>query len=186
MKLSEVNLTKMLPAFMKEDQYDVLFAEAFSNLFKKLSLETNRIVIIGQVDSLNEAELDQLAYDMNIFWYNTQVDISIKRQLIKNSNLVFSRLGTVWAVESVINDYLPNTELQEWFDYGGEPHHFRLITNDTAVLTSQIKLFIEILEKIKRKSQWLEQIILQLRAQGQLYPGIGILERSIDKIKFEN
>lgn len=185
MKLSDVNLVEMLPSFMKEDKFDVIFAEALSNIFSDLSVDSKRAIIVGQVDYLNEAELDQLAFDENIFWYSDKADIEVKRQLIKDAPLVFSRLGTVWAVERVINQYLPNTELIEWFEYDGDPHYFKIMTNDTRVLKSEIALFLDILEKVKRKSQWLEAIILQLRAEGQLYPGIAILEKSVEKITFE-
>jgi len=185
MKLKDVDLTKMLPSFMKNDKFDVLLAEGLSNVFKKMGDGCEKVVIIGQIDRLNEDELDQLAEDMNIFWYSVNADIEIKRQLIKDANLVFSTLGTVWAVEMVINQYLPNTELQEWFDYDGDPHYFRLTTNDTSILSSDIASFLDILEKVKRKSQWLEDIILQLRARGQLYPGFAVLEKSTDTITFK-
>ena len=184
MKLKDVDLYKMLPAFMKQDKFDSLLAVGLSNLFQNWAVDTNRTVIIGQIDKLNEAELDQLAHDWNVFWYLKSATLEQKRQLIKDSPLVFSRLGTVWAVEKVMNNYLPQSELKEWFDYGGDPHHFKFVTNNTDILQTDIDAFLFILEQIKRKSQWLEGIILELRAKGTMYPGIGFIEESIDTFSF--
>ena len=185
MKLKDVDLYKMLPTFMKQDKFDKLLAEAMSNFFQKISVEMERCVILGHVDELNEAELDQLATDWNVFWYLKSASLDIKRQLIKDSQLVFNKLGTVWAVERVMNSYLPESELLEWFDYNGDPHHFQFITNNTDILRTDIDAFLFVLEKIKRKTQWLEDIILELRAKGTLYPGVGFIEESTDTYIFE-
>lgn len=184
MKLNDVDLYKMLPAFMKEDKFDQLLAEGISNLFQKLAVDMDRTVIIGRIDKLKEAELDQLAEDWNIFWYLKSATLEQKKQLIIDSPLVFSRLGTVWAVEKVMNNYLPESELKEWFDYGGDPHYFKFVTNNTDILRTDIDAFLFILEKIKRKSQWLEGIILELRAKGTMYPGVGFIEESTNTFSF--
>ena len=185
MKLKDVDLYKMLPAFMKQDKFDKLLSEAMSNFFQKISVEMERCVILGYIDNLNEAELDQLATDWNVFWYLKSASLDIKRQLIKDAQLVFNRLGTVWAVERVMNSYLPESELLEWFDYDGDPHYFQFITNNTDILKTDIDAFLFVLEKIKRKTQWLKEIILELRAKGTLYPGVGFIEESTDIYTFE-
>ena len=184
MKLKDVDLYKMLPAFMKEDKFDKLLSEGMSNLFQSWAIAMERCVIIGQIEKLNEAELDQLAEDWNVFWYLKSANLTTKRDLIKDAQLVFNRLGTVWTVERVMNSYLPESELQEWFDYDGDPHRFKFVTNNTDILRTDIDAFLFILEKIKRKSQWLEGIILELRAKGIMYPGVGFIEESTDTFSF--
>lgn len=184
MRLKDIDLYQMLPAFMKEDKFDKALADAMSNFFQKLSVDMERTVIIGQIDKLNEAELDQLAQDWCISWYLKSASLEQKRELIKDSPLVFSRLGTVWAVEKVMNSYLPESELKEWFDYEGDPHYFRFVTNNTDILRTDIDAFLFVLEKIKRKSQWLDGIILELRAKGTMYPACGFIEESTDTFIF--
>ncbi len=184
MKLKDVDLTKMLPTFMKSDEFDVALAEGMSNYFREQAEYSERVVVVGQTDNLNEAELDTLADDMNIFWYSKSADIEIKRKLIKDAPLVFNKLGTAWAVERVVNSYLEETELQEWFDYGGDSHHFRLLTNNVNILSTDLDVFLDILDKVKRRSQWLESIILELRAKGGFYPAIAYIEESEEHYYF--
>lgn len=186
MKLEDVDIKKLLPEFMKNDKYDALLADGMSNLFQKLSLNLKRVVIVGQTDYLNEAELDQLARDQNIFWYNYLGSLETKRRQIKEAPLIFNRLGTVWAVEKVMNSYLSNTELEEWFDYGGEPNHFRFKTEDLNILHDDIQTFVSILEKIKRKSQWLDGIYLSLKSKCRYYPACGLIERTKYIYNFTN
>lgn len=184
MELKDIDLIKLCPSFMREDKSNQILANGVSNIFQIWSNDLDRLSVINQLDNLRETELDQLASDMNIFWYDYNASIAVKRGLIKNAKLVFNRLGTVWAVESVMNDYLPQSELQEWFDYEGEPGYFRLITDNTDILRTDIKVFLNILKGIKRRSVWLEDIILRLKQYLVLYPGWGIVERSTDTFTF--
>lgn len=186
MKLSDVDIKKLLPAFMQNDKFDSLLADSMSNLFQKLSLDMQRVIIVGQTDYLNESELDQLAKDQNIFWYNYSGTLANKRRQIKEAPLIFNRLGTVWAVERVMNSYLDGAELQEWFDYDGEPHHFRFKTEDLNILGNDIQTFVSILERIKRKSQWLDGIYLSLKAKCMYYPVCGLIERTKYIYSFTN
>lgn len=184
MNLKDVDLIKLCPAFMREDKSNQVLANGINNIFHTWSENMDRLPVINQLDKLKEAELDQLASDRNIFWYDYKANISVKRVLIKNAKTVFNRLGTVWAVESVMNDYLPQSELKEWFEYEGNPGYFRLITDNTDILRTDIEVFLNILLKIKRASVWLEDIILRLKQYLVLYPGIGVVERSVDTFTF--
>ena len=184
MKLKDIDLIKLCPSFMRKDKANQILAEGVSNIFQTWAINMDRLTVINQLDSLYEAELDQLAKDKNIFWYDYGADISVKRSLIKNAKIVFNRLGTVWAVESVMNDYMPGTELQEWFDYDGEPGYFRLVTTNTSVLKVDIQTFLNILNLIKRKSVWLEDIILRLEEKLTFYAGWGVVERTRDTFIF--
>lgn len=184
MNLKDVDLIKLCPAFMRNDKSNIILANGIDNIFQTWSENLDRLPVINQLDKLSESELDQLASDKNIFWYDYKASITVKRALIKNAKTVFNRLGTVWAVESVMNDYLPKTELQEWFDYDGEPGYFRIVTNNTEILRTDIQTFLNILHGIKRRSVWLEHIMLRLEQYLILYPGLGVVERSRDTFTF--
>ena len=113
-----------------------------------------------KIDQLSSTDLDELAWELNTLWYNSTAPIETKRQLIKSSDLVFARLGTRWAVEQVTSAYFGNARLYEWFEYGGDPHFFK-VQLDFDPTQEQKDEFRRILEIVKRKSQWLELFVIR-------------------------
>ena len=49
-------------------------------------------------------------------------------------------------------------EIEDWFDYEGEPHHFRVITENQSITAGASDKFLSVLEKVKRKSAFLDGI----------------------------
>jgi phage tail P2-like protein len=78
------------------------------------------------IDALAESELDDLAWELNITWYDSAADIETKRDIVRSSNLIRLYLGTPGAVERFMRSYYPESGVEEWFEYGGEPYFFRL------------------------------------------------------------
>ncbi|MBR3239163.1 MAG: phage tail protein I [Oscillospiraceae bacterium] len=103
-----------------------VLAETMVNLFGKCSYP----VIFPQIDELPESLLDILARDFKVAWYDFNYDIETKRRLIKDSFSVHRCLGTTAAVKRVVADIWPNSHVEEWFEYGGDPFHFQIILSD--------------------------------------------------------
>ena len=55
-----------------------------------------------------------------------------KRRMLKDSWRVHRMLGTKGAVEMAIAAIYPGTAVEEWFQYGGEPYHFKLTIDFTG------------------------------------------------------
>ena len=60
------------------------------------------VSIWDQIDKLDDATLDELAYELGIGWYKSTADIATKREIIKASDIVHAKLGTPWAVEKLM------------------------------------------------------------------------------------
>ena len=71
----------------------------------ELAQSTATLSTWDHIDELTEAELDAWLGELNILWYDTGASLDTKRALVKDSDLVYKRLGTKWAVENVINSY---------------------------------------------------------------------------------
>lgn len=163
MKVESVDISLLLPDFMQDDDTNRALANGINRVERRGWGDVSRLSIWNKIDELNEAELSELAYEMNVFWYEEGADIKTKRKVIKNAKKVFASLGTVYAVEQVVDDYFPEAFLQEWFDYGGKPYFFKVFSNNPQILNAQIDLFLRVLEKVKKKSAWLECIEFQMR-----------------------
>lgn len=168
MKLSELEFIRLLPQFMREDAAVKGLASGLDIIIPQLSESIKFLTTWDQIDNLSEAELDELAWELNILWYELDADISIKREVIKNSDKVFKHLGTKWAVENVIESYFGNGYIKEWFEYDGQPGRFRVHTTNPTVTGVKLSSFLNLLYKVKRASAKLEAVYIDLDSSGRL------------------
>lgn len=125
------NLLNTLPDVLKEDKKTLALATIIADLLSKRPEEIDKTRIYPQTEKLPEELLDILAYDLKVDWYGYNYNIKAKRTQIKDSFRVYRTLGTRGAVERALSDLYPGTELEEWFDYGGDPFYFRAILDVT-------------------------------------------------------
>ena len=131
--LTRENLMGILPPALRYDRSIMALAEADAGALAARLAEIDRARIIPNIDQLEEGVLDILAYDFKVDWWDPEYSLEEKRRTLKDSWRVHKTLGTKAAVETAIRAIYPLTTVEEWFEYGGEPYHFRLdinITND--------------------------------------------------------
>ena len=127
-------LVATLPAALQKDPSAVALAEAMADLLARRPDEIEQLRIYPVIDRLDERLLDILAYDFKVDWWDADYSLEEKRRTLKDSWRVHKLLGTKAAVEMAISAIYPRTTVLEWWEYGGEPYHFRLdinITNDS-------------------------------------------------------
>ena len=132
--LTKENLVATLPPALRTDPSVVALAEALGEVLAVRPAEIERLRIYPAIDTLDEPLLDILAHDFKVDWWDPEYSLEEKRRTLKDSWRVHRLLGTRAAVEMAISAIYPHTQVLEWFEYGGEPYHFRLdinITNDS-------------------------------------------------------
>ena len=110
------------------------------------------------IDTLPEDLLDQLAHDFGVSWWDNDWDIEQKRATFRESWHVRRHLGTKYAVELALSTSFGSGKVQEWFEYGGEPNHYRIFDVDIRQVNDNIRTFLQILEVVSRKSAVLDSI----------------------------
>ena len=128
------NLVATLPAALQKDPSAIALAEAMADLLARRPDEIEQLRIYPVIDRLDARLLDILAYDFKVDWWDADYSLEEKRRTLKDSWRVHKLLGTKAAVEMAISAIYPRTTVLEWWEYGGEPYHFRLdinITNDS-------------------------------------------------------
>ena len=131
--ITKENLLLIVPPALTHDPAMMARAAADAEAMAARLAEIDRVRIISNIDGLNETVLDILARDFKVDWYDPNYSLEEKRRTVKSSWRVHKTLGTKAAVETAIRAIYPLTTVEEWFEYGGEPYHFRLdinITND--------------------------------------------------------
>lgn len=159
---------------MQQDPTTIGFCAALTSKLQQISAEVLLCLILPRVDNLPEEILDILAVDLHVDWYDSEADIEVKRNLIKNSDKVHMYLGTPYAVEQLMEDYFGDGTVEEWYEYEGDPGHFRVTTSNPTVTGDLATQFTATLNKVKRKSAILDQIIVSMSAELPIYHGFAL------------
>lgn len=163
-KYYDASAAWLLPAFMRRDALDSALAGILDEFGADLHSITKTYPTWGHIAELDEDELDELAEEMAVTWYDRTASVESKREVLANARLIQRKLGTKWAIEEVLNVYFPESEVIEWPRYGGTPGHFRIESEYDTTDTSKINRFLRILGSVKRASQVLDDIILTERS----------------------
>ena len=124
--LTEENLLRQFPIALQGDESASALAKITARLLSGRPEEIDRLRIYPDICRLDEELLDILAYDFKVDWWDANYSLEEKRRTLKDSWRVHKLLGTKAAVEMAISAIYPQTTVQEWFEYGGRPYHFKL------------------------------------------------------------
>lgn len=174
MKLSDIEFIKLLPQFMQNDSAVRGLSAGIDSIIPQLATELEKLATWDSIEKLTEAELDELAWELNILWYDKGASIDIKRSLILDSDKVYKKLGTKWAVENVITTYFGEGYIEEWFQYGGDPGHFRVYSTNPTLNDSKFTEFLNLLNKVKRATAKLDGVFITLTGQMNMCAGVAL------------
>lgn len=181
MKLSNIDFLKLLPLFMQNDSAVKGLANGINVIVPRLDSSIKQLSTWDHIDELGDEELDGLAWELNILWYDKGASLDTKRELVKSSDMVYKRLGTKWAVENVINSYFGEGYITEWFEYSGVPGHFRVYSSNPSLSNERLDEFLSLLEKVKRASAKLDGVFISLTGQMPLCAGVGYREAGVEQ-----
>lgn len=160
------------PYALSRDHGKEKLAESIVKSIVETVVDSNQAKVLSRVDELPEDVLDMLAYDLKVDWYEPKAEIKYKRQAIKESLLVHRYKGTKYAVETALHSLFKSAEVQEWFEYGGEPFHF-MVTVYGSTRAKLGKLYLKI-QYAKNLRSVLDTVEFQLLPDGffEIFYGI--------------
>lgn len=166
-KLTDARLTDALPKTLAEQPWVQALAEASRKMRRRVMAYADRTRLFCDIDESSEEALDALAVELQTPLYKNDYPLTVKRQIIKNSMLYYIRSGTCGAVEELLADIYQGAEVEEWFEYGGEPNYFRVaidISRTTAPVAEMAPAELESwLYSVKRASSALESLSYMIR-----------------------
>ena len=144
MKISELDFVRLLPAFMRDDEAVIALSKAMNQLIGEPGKRLDTIRTWDKLDSLTEPECDELAWELDIDWYDSVgMGLDEKRETIKYAQQIKRKRGTKWAVERLISAYFGEGYVMEWYEMGDDPYTFVVLTTNTNVMTGSYAKFIE-------------------------------------------
>lgn len=169
MNLKKLDVLSLQTSYMKNDPTTIAMCAAINPQFKKLADEVKNCLIYARIDDLEEAVLDELAWQMDIDWYDANADIDVKQKLIKTAPEIHKTRGTPDAVERIVKTYFSDGYVKEWFEYGGNPYMFKVVTSNPSVTSELAEQFTKVLDSVKNKRSHLESILISLAGEMNLY-----------------
>lgn len=174
-RYDEMQSCWLLPVIMRAEAFNDGVADVVDMFGADVSEMTRDYSVWNAIDRMNEAQIDALADELNILWYDKLASLESKRGVVKNCKHIQAKLGTKWALEEILNLYYSgDTVVTEWFDYPrvrGDPNHFTIETEYTARTDAETRRFMTILNKVKRKSAILDKVYAVISSNATVEAG---------------
>lgn len=103
MSIFNPNMAKLLPKFMKADETDVALSHAMDVLLAKPANKSKILRKWDQIDNMNDAQLDEMAWEFNVDWWDSSFSLETKRSVIRTCYRVHENEKTEQLEEATGN-----------------------------------------------------------------------------------
>lgn len=142
MKISELDFLRLLPAFMREDEAVQALSCAMDTLLGEPGKRLHSISAWSSVDNMTDAECDEMAWELDIDWYDNTASLEEKRETIKSAQQIKRKRGTKWAVERLIGIHFGEGWIMEWYESGDAPYTCKILTTNAHVTAENYAEFV--------------------------------------------
>lgn len=177
MTIFNPNMLKLLPQFMRGDEANAALSQAMDALLAEPAKRSRILRKWDQIDNMNHAQLDEMAWEFNIDWWDSAFSLETKRAVVKSCYRVHEKRGTKWAVEELVTSALGMSKVTPWFEYGGDPFWFKIQTS--ATLTKDgMAYFLNMIDKVKSARDHVEMIEVTRTIDQIMHAGTAQLSHS--------
>ncbi|AIF51266.1 phage tail protein I [Pelosinus sp. UFO1] len=168
-----VNWLDLIPPSISADPQVQAISAAVTPQLQEVSQSIRECIILARLDELPEEVVDLLAWQHHVDFYDADLSINQKRNLVRTSIDAHRHKGTPYAVELVVKSILEDAVVQEWFEYGGEPYFFRVIKINGQITADMYPRLKKAIDTVKNTRSWLEGVSLSRTINSTLYLGVG-------------
>lgn len=154
---------KLLPTSLHSNPVVIAMYEAAVIQLQELYAEAEILFDLLSIDNAPEELLDLLAFEKHVDFYDKELSVQQKRELIKLSVGWHRKKGTRGAVEEVVSIVYPNAEVLEWFENNSNPYLFSVYINEPYIQAKDHKRLLKLIAATKNKRSWLEYIAIKIR-----------------------
>ncbi len=125
--LKNVDLLALQSRYMQGDITTQALCAALNPLLQALGALKDEVILYPRIDELSGSVLDELAWGLHVDAYDALAGDGEKRSMIGNSFLIHKYKGTTFSVRKIVESVFGEAgKIEEWFQYSGEPYHFRV------------------------------------------------------------
>lgn len=134
----------------------------------RLKAKIDSSQIYAGVQNLQEDAVDELAIELCVKGYDQSMPLEVKRNAVASALLYYTYAGTVRAVRTLIQSLYGDAAVEEWFNYNGDPYHYRVSIDITHQLQTVPMLtreeLTELLRGVTRTSAHLDDVSFMIRS----------------------
>lgn len=172
--IKEVSLLDLIPPSLLSDEQVVHSANSLDQSLKALTATIPKTIVLPHIDILPEDVIDLLAAQFDAPFYDVKLSLDKKRSLVKNSISWHKRKGTVGVVEELVSTVFSKSTVVEWYEYGGSPYCFKVITTDVITDPEIYKQFRKAIYSVKNIRSWLDNLAIERDVNTDLYYGSSV------------
>lgn len=122
----DFTIHQLFPDFILADKNGYAMAKAIERALQIMcsTIQTG-VDNLQDIDKMPEWRLDEMAWELGCL-YDHNANIETKRRWIKDATPLYSALGTPQAIYNFIEGFFDQVELEEHWQYAGDPFHFRV------------------------------------------------------------
>lgn len=171
-KVDDIPLKETLPDSIRKDQTVQDICDAIKKEMQAVSRAAGYCLLLPRLDELSEALLDELAWEYHVDFYDQTMPIDQKREMVRQALENHRKKGTAAVVRNVVSIILEDGRVEEWFQYGGEPYHFRVILILGPMASEEtIQKLVDTVYAVKNVRSWLDYVQFHRDLDGKLYFG---------------
>lgn len=170
MKIDSNDLIQILPYSISTDENVRNIAKALNGNLNDTTALIRNVLIYSRIDELDDALLDSLAWQFHIDAYDATYTLSQKRQLVKDAIKDHFYKGTPYALEAALS-IISDAEMEEWFDYGASPYHFRVHLKRMPKNANEYGKVDSICKSTKNVRSWCDGVQCDVGVNWSIYVG---------------
>lgn len=186
-KYQDGELLDLLSTPMSEDVDIIALSYAIRMGIAKFIVYVAKTTMYADVDNQPESILDYMAVELDTTYYEQDMDIGTKRELIKGALKWCMTAGTKKAVEELVGTIFGKGDVTEWYEFegeSGEPGTFNIETG-SQLTEENYERFLRIIKATKPSSAHIKNMASSKDVETGLYIGSALTKR-IDSTLNEN
>lgn len=184
--IESISLLDILPNSILTDPQITSAAKALDAELQSVTRAVVETLHLPRLDVLPETVVDLLAWQWHVDYYEPiGMDLDTKRRLVRESIAWHRMKGTPAAIEAVATAAFDKTTVREWYEYGGKPYYFKIVTEDVTTDKDTLNRLRRAVDSVKNVRSWLEEIEFLLHLQDKETaaerPELSILANKIER-----
>jgi len=171
---------RLIPASLRSDPS----AFVYNEMAERLGSMDLTPLLVYIIDNVDPSVLPYLAEQFHVTgyegWRQAKNDAE-RRALLKNARELHRYKGTEYAIELAIDSIGLTYTLQKWWQYGGQPYHFKISFDlmDSGISAEDQTLLTALVNEYKAKRDVLDSMEFNLAISGDLVVGISLQSSEI-------